>query len=389
MRIYLSTGEISGEQHAGRLAKALRARVPELALSGMGSDLLANAGVEIIANSASIRVMGFWDVLTHLPAIRKAFRAAIRHIRATRPDAVVLVDYPGFHLRLAQAIKRKCPGIPVIQYIAPKVWAWNEGRVVKIRKAYDLVLSILPFEEEWFAKHEIWAAYVGNPVADAVREADGKKLREELGITPEEKLISIFPGSRRKELHAILPAMLDAGRILEGRHEKLAFAVAAAPGFSREQLSQIVPLPGALPVVEGRSLELLAASDIVMAKSGTTTLEAALLRKPMVVAYRTGRINAFLARMLMKLKHFSLPNIILQKEAVKELFQEAACGTRIADEISQLLYNTRYREQMLLEFAALSRKLGTEPAADRAAKAILGFLQVPEPVSSGPFTDDK
>ncbi len=377
MKIYLSTGEISGEQHAARFVTALKELRPDIEIDSMGGGLLEAAGARIIVPSEKIRVMGFVEVITHLPSIRKAFKQAVRHIVETKPDAVVLVDYPGFHLRLAAEVKKRCPEIPVVQYIAPKVWAWNEGRVKKIRETIDLILSIFPFEEQWFADREVRAAYVGNPVCDAVKNANGQALRAELEIDPQDKLIAIFPGSRRKEIRAILPPMLEAGMQLESRHEGLAFAVAAAPGYSRKDLEALVPIPAPLPVVENRNFELLAASDAVMAKSGTTTLEAALLKKPMVVAYKGSALSAMIARRVVKLKHFSLPNIVMQNGIVTELFQQDVTGTGIADEVSRLLYDAQYRGSQLREFDVLERKLGDEPAAIRAAKGLLDFLGTP------------
>ncbi len=384
--LYISAGETSGEQHAAKLVRALREAKPDIRFTGMGGDILREARVETIIDTVGRAVMGFVEVLRHLPFSWHALDAAVRHVEQRRPDAVILVDYPGFHLRLARAIRRKTPDIPILYYVAPKVWAWNESRVERIRECVDKVFCIFPFEEAYFAEHGIKAEYVGNPTADAIRHVpDRKVLRAQMNVADHARVVSILPGSRRKELERILPAMLDAAEEIRVRYStqegdlgssshETTFLLALAPSFSMADLKGIAELPDWVRVVEGESLRIMAVSDLLLAKSGTTTLEGALLGVPMIVAYRSSWITAAIAKRLVRIPHFSLPNIIAGRKIVTELFQEEATGPVLAREAIRLLEDTENYEQMQQDLQDLRQALGDEPAAERTAQAVIRFL---------------
>ncbi len=371
--LYISTGELSGEAHAARLLGAFRTLAPDTRATGMGSQVLRDAGVELLVDTTDHQVMGFVEVLEHVPFFWRAARRAVDHVCANRPDAVILVDNPGFHLRLARAIKRRAPACPVLYYIAPTAWAWHESRVRQLAAYVDELLCILPFEETWFRERGVQATYVGHPTLDRLREApDGSALRAELGLAPADKLVALFPGSRHKELRRHLPLMRETLSRLADTDAR--FALSAAPGVHREALAAIADLPPELPIIEQRSHELLAASDAVLAKSGTTTLEAALLQKPMVVLYRTNWLTAKLARAWVRAPWFALPNLMAGREIVPEFFQEEAASVRLAEEIGRLLTEPDHAAAMRQDLADLRRTFGEGDASANAARAVLRFL---------------
>ncbi len=376
LSMHISTGEVSGEQHAARLALALRGLEPEIRLTGLGGKILARAGVELATAEAETGVMGFAEVVRHLPRLKRAFDESLKLILASRPTAVVLVDFPGFNLRLARAVKARAPEIKVLYYISPKVWAWNESRIETLRAEVDRIFCIFPFEEEYFAERGVAAEYVGNPTADAARETPPPlEARRLLGLPEHGRVVAIFPGSRDSEVARLLPVFRDAAQLLKRRQPALELVVSGAPGYNRERLERFAPLPPEFNVVEGRGLVLLSACRLVLAKSGTTTLEAALLGKPQVVAYRSSWLTAALARHLVRLKHFSLPNIVAGREIVPELFQETVTPARLAEIAEPLLADGLPRRKMLGEYSQLRRLFGDEPAAERAARAICDYLR--------------
>jgi len=373
LRLFLSTGEVSGEQHAARLLAALQTERPDLRCAGMGSGILRAAGVEIVVDTAGHQVMGFVEVLKHLPHFWRAASRIVEHLASDPPDAVILVDNPGFHLRLARAIKKRLPDLPILYYIAPKAWAWQARRARVLRACVDQVLCIFPFEPAWFEARGVRAVYVGHPTVDAVRDApDRAAARAAPGIPADARVLGVFPGSRPKEVERLLPVMLDTLATLHAL--ELTVVLAAAPGFTRESLARIAPLPEAVRVVEGQSLAIMAASDALFAKSGTTTLEAALLGRPMVVVYRASWLTARLARALVDLPWFSLPNIIAGRQIIPEFFQEEIAIPRLAEEIRRLFADPDHVDAMQRALAELRQRFGDEPAAVHTAQAVLARL---------------
>lgn len=378
MHIYISTGEVSGEQHAAGLTRACARLCPDTRFTAMGSGILREAGVEIAIDSSRIKVMGFVAIVRHLPAIWEAFRQTLRHVETTRPDAVVLVDYPGFHLRLAKALKKRFPSLPVIYYITPQVWAWHRSRVKTIRACVDHCLCILPFEPAFFQSNGVSAEYVGSPVADAVRGVERGAVRRLLGLADDARLVSIFPGSRRKEIQYLLPPMVDAARLLRERVPGLAFAMAAAPGYDAADLGRYCPIPEWLPVLEGRGREMLADSVFCIAKSGTTTLEAALLGCPLLMAYAGDWLSAIIARAIVRfsphMKHYSLPNIIAGREVIPEFLQEDCTGEKFAAFAGKMLSDAEAYEKMRRDLDEVRRAVGDRDAAATAAQALMRRL---------------
>jgi len=380
MRIFLSTGEPSGEAHAAGVARALRARSPDVALSGIGGPALAAAGVDVLPERPPA-VMGFAELATKLGPIRRAMRAAREAVDALRPDAVVLVDYPGFHLALAHRLRRDRPDQRILYYICPKFWAWNRRRLARLRRDTDEVLCIFPFEPELLHAAGARARFVGNPLLDALDlDEDGAALHADLGLAPGQRLVGMLPGSRAQEMKRHLPLFLAAADRLRAEEPDLALALAPPAGADREALASFGEIPDSVAVVAGRAHEVMAASTVVLAKSGTTALESALYGTPMVVAYRTSAVSAWIGQRVVRLRSFSLPNILTcdfpppgqpPRRVVTELFQSEATPRRLADEALRLLRDPQAaaaQRQALLSFRT---RLGGPGAFHRAAEAIL------------------
>ena len=377
MRIYLSTGDTSAEPHALGFIKACKKMNSECSFSAMGGDILRDAGVEIAFDSTEIKVMGFVAIVRHLPKIYHIFREVLNYISKDRPDAVVLVDYPGFHLRLARKIKERFPDIPIVYYITPQVWAWHTSRVEIIKKYVDWSMCILPFEQKWFLAHGVAAEYVGSPVYDGIKGTDRNALRKRLAIADDLRIISIFAGSRAKEIEYILKPMLDAVELLRGKTDRLVFVLSVASGMRKKLQTIASDMPDDIFLIEGSSHEVLASSDFVFAKSGTTTLEAALLNIPMLVAYRGDVVSAKLAFYLKKknnIPYISLPNIIMGKEIVPEFLQDDCSGGKMADFAAKVLNNREVSDKIKSDYEKLRNLVGNKDSAVWSAESFFNFL---------------
>ena len=377
MRIYLSTGDTSAEPHALGFINACMQTHPECEFSVMGGDILREGGVDIAFDSTEIKVMGFVAILKHLPRIRQVFHNVLDYIGRVRPDVVVLVDYPGFHLRLAKALKKRYPALPVVYYITPQVWAWHKSRVKLLQKYIDWSMCILPFEQEWFVTHGVKAEYVGSPVLDAVKKADPSAVRRSLNIPVDRRIIAIFAGSRPKEIEYLLRPMLEAVEIVRKKVPDLEFVLAVAPNM-KSNLKQVAGgIPEYIQVVAGMSAEVLAGSDFVFAKSGTTTLEAALLGTPMLVAYRGDWLSAVLALTLKKLNKvdfISLPNIIAGREIVPEFLQDDCTAEKFAEYALKVLTDKEMSDKIRKDLNQVRMLVGEESSGLRAARSFFNFV---------------
>ncbi len=378
MHIYLSTGDTSAEPHALGFIRACQKLSPDCRFSVMGGDILREGGVDIAFDSTEIKVMGFVAILKHLPAIRKVFYRVLEYIEREQPECVVLVDYPGFHLRLAKALKKRFPDLPVVYYITPQVWAWHKSRVKLLQKYIDWAMCILPFEEDWFKKHGVRAQYVGSPVLDGIRNTDPGALRTRLGLSESCRVVSIFAGSRRKEIEYILKPMLGAVEIVREKFPDIEFVLSVARNMQKNLDNTAGVIPDYIHRIEGHSHEILAGSDFVFAKSGTTTLEAALLGTPMLVAYRGDWLSAKLAfflKRLNKLEFISLPNIIVGKEIVPEMLQDGCSKENMADYAIRVISDKKMSDNIKLELHHVRELVGEEESGKRAAKSFLSFMK--------------
>ena len=386
-------GEPSGDAHAAALVNALRKKAPpkqsseaqsseaEFEFFGATGPLMRAEGVETVVNSDELAIMGILEVARALPKFLDAFRTLKQAALERSPDAVVLVDWPEFNLRLATALHRR--GLKIIYYISPQLWAWRPRRIGTIQRDVDLLLSILPFEAEWFKARGVeHVQFVGHPLAGEVRARFG---REEFcrrhNLNASQPIVSLLPGSRRKELQRILPPMLAAVAKLNAVRPEIQCVVVVAPSRTIEETKQIVTQQNgagsiglaSIKLVRGETREALAASDAAAVASGTATLEAALLETPMVVVYKESAVNWHTLGRLITVSHYGLVNLVAGKEIARELMQNDLTAESLAQELLKLLdpAANRIARQQLAEVA---HRLGEGGASERAAELISDFL---------------
>jgi lipid-A-disaccharide synthase len=368
-------GEPSGDAHAAALVNALRERENHLECFGATGPLMRDAGVETIVNSDDLAIMGIVEVGRVLPRFYSAFRKLRTAATQRTPDAVILVDWPEFNLRLASSLHRR--GLKVIYYISPQLWAWRPRRIKNIQRDVDLLLSILPFEADWYKERGLdHVEYVGHPLSGEVKARYG---REEFcrrnDLDPSRPIVSFLPGSRQKELERILPPMLDAIEELETLRPEIQSVVVVAPNKVIEEGLEIMSLHdfGLVRVIERQTREALAASDAAAITSGTATLEATLLETPMVVVYKESKVNWNTLGKLITVSHYGLVNLVAEKEIAKELMQDQLTGKNLAQELLKLL-DPETNRAARNELRDVAHKLGAPGASKRAAEAILKFL---------------
>jgi lipid-A-disaccharide synthase len=378
--ILLVAGEASGDLHGANLVRALHQQMPCLRFSGMGGRELRAAGMEILHDAAGMAVVGATEVLSHLGDILRARRTLIQRLRQRPPALLILVDYPDFNLWLAATAKRL--GIPIFYYISPQLWAWRSGRVRTIRRLVDRMAVILPFEREWYARHGMSVDYVGHPLVDTVdARVDRQRFLAEHSIAPENALVGLLPGSRKKEVVALLPDFLaGAEKLACASRRPLTFLLPQASTIDRSLLDQhgLADSAGRLDVrVIGEDrYSMMAACDAAVAASGTVMLELALLDTPTVAAYRTSRNTYLLGRLLIRhLTHFTLVNLIGGRAIIPELLQDEITPERIAQELGRLLHDRQARHQVLAGLAEVRERLGGPGASARAAESVLALLR--------------
>ncbi len=360
-------GEASGDLHAAGVAEALRRRVPSLAMTGVGGERMAAAGVELIERSERLAVMGFLEVLTQVPRHWSLLRALRKRFASGRVGLVVLVDYPGFNLRVAAAAREA--GVPVLYYITPQIWAWRAKRVHVMARTITRAAVILPFEEKLLRAHDIDARFVGHPLLDHAAEMPTREeARARLGLPLDAPVLALFPGSRATEIAQHLDAFVTTARLLESRMPGLRTIVSVAPSVTIDRARcpyQLVP---------SASFTVWRAADAALAKSGTSTLEAALAGCPLIVAYRAGRATAAIARRLMIVRQVGLVNLVTGRTIAPEFVQEHMRPDAMAAALAPLLRDSPARRQMLAELAAVRASLGECGAAERVAALALEML---------------
>lgn len=382
------TGEASGDLHGANLVKAMLERDPALSFTGMGGEELAAAGVRLLFDAKKVSVVGFIEVLSHLSDIHKAQKVLKEHLVRFSPDLLIIIDLPDFNLLLAK--KAKQLGIPVFYYICPQVWAWRTGRVKTIAERVDTVGVILPFEEKFLRDRGVAANYVGHPLLDTVRvKGDRADFFKKHRIEPDTRCIGLLPGSRAREIGFLMPVFLEAALLLQRRvTERLTFLVPLASTITEQEL-----LAQGLDryrrqldirIIKAERYDLMAACDCVVAASGTVTLELALLDIPMVVTYKLSPITYCLGKILIKLKHFSLVNLIAEEEVVPELLQQQVRPETISAMLHALTYDEQKRAAVREGLAVVRQRLGGEGASGRAAELALNMLNETEIQTSSP-----
>lgn len=379
MRYFLSAGEASGDIHAAPLMRALRQADPEARFTFLGGDEMTAAaresdpGAEPLIHYRHMAFMAFSEVLRHLGKIFSNFKIARQAIEAERPDALIVIDYPSFNLKLAKYAHSL--GIPVYYYISPKVWAWKEWRVKDIRRYCRKVLSILPFEVDYFHRKGMEVEYVGNPSVEEVdrKEAalpDKAEFCQRHGLDPYRPILALVPGSRRGEIRNNLPIMGDVA----ARFPQLQAVVAGAPAIERDFYTQYT----SLPVVEGVTFELIRNATCALVTSGTATLETALLGTPQVVCYRANgsRLSYNIMKRLIKCPWVSLPNLIADREIVPEMLVHLCTADSVAECLRRIVPGEPGRDEMMRGYALMRGRLGTSEAPRRAASAIVSDLRM-------------
>lgn len=360
-KILFVVGEASGDLHAAGVAAALQRLRPELLLAAVGGPRLAEQGVELVHRDAELGVMGFLEILKHIPRHFLLLRQLRRMLRSGEVSLLVLVDYPGFNMKVAAAAS-EC-GVPVLYYVTPQVWAWGAGRIPKLAKLVTKAAVILPFEEPLLRGFGIDAIFVGHPLLDrAVNMPTKEEARESLNLPLGAPVLALFPGSRQQEIDRLIDDFVATAHELRRRLKSLEVIVSVAPTVALDQ--QRCPFR----LVHSASLTVLRAADAAVCKSGTTTLEAAIADCPLVVAYRTGRISFALARRLVKVPQIGLVNVVAGREVAREFIQDKIVPSKIADVMVDLLDPTSgSRANVLAGLAEVRSKLGTAGAADRVA----------------------
>lgn len=372
-------GEASGDLHGAGLVRAMRRHQPDLAFYGMGGVELAAAGVELLCDARKLAVVGVVEVLAHLPDILAAQRVLKKRMKKDRPRLLILIDFPDFNLMLAKKAKRL--GIPIFYYISPQVWAWRSGRVKTIGRLVDRIGVILPFEEQFYRDRGVQAQYVGHPLLDSVHvEMDRDAFCRRHGIDPDHKLVGILPGSRKKEISALLPTFLEAAKRMQQKYQKhIVFLISPASTITEDDLrengldayQQFVDIR----IIRQNRYDMMAACDAVVAASGTVTLELAILNTPMVVVYRVSPFTYLLGRLLVRIEYFSLVNLIAGTSVVPELLQDQGNPGSIEVELAFLLFDEHTRLRMQEGLSLVREKLGSPGASEKAAMLALEIIK--------------
>ncbi|WP_454803984.1 lipid-A-disaccharide synthase [Mucilaginibacter phyllosphaerae] len=368
MKYYLVAGEASGDLHGANLMKALKELDGQADFRFFGGDLMQTEGGILVKHYADMAFMGFVEVVFNLNTILKNLKKCKQDILAYQPDVLVLIDFPGFNLKIAEFAKAQ--DILVCYYISPKVWAWNQKRVLKIKKIVDHLFCILPFEVEFYKSWGMDIDYVGNPLLDAVdafKPDAGFLARHNLN---NKNIVALLPGSRKQEISRLLPAML--GAMHQFPHHQ--FVVAGAPSFNADYYTQYLGV-ASIPIIFNATYDILANAEAAIVASGTATLETALFNVPQVVVYKGNAITIGIARMLIKIKFISLVNLIMDKAVVTELIQEDCTAEKITQELNNLLHNAHNRQQMLADYDQLDERMGLPGASAKTAKLIIQYAK--------------
>jgi len=367
-RVLIVAGESSGDLHGGNLLKAVKDLKLQLEFYGVGGNRMRDAGCEILFPAEDLAVMGLSEVIGHLPTIYNRFKLLKRELTAVvKPDLLLLIDYPGFNLKLAKVAK--AVGVPVLYYIAPKVWAWKKGRIKTIGQRVDQLALIFPFEPPLYAGEDLLALYVGNPLLDEYADAQPlPDLRGEFGVSQGAPLIGLFPGSRRSELRHSLETLLETATLILAQKRSARFVLPVAPSLDPELLKGRLA-ESRLPIsLSHESIyHVASACDAVLCVSGTVTLQTALCRTPMAVLYKAAPLSYLVGRWLVKIPHFSLVNIVSGNEVVREFLQHQANPPALAAEILRLIDDQDYCNQVITGLELVCDRLGKPGCSKRVA----------------------
>jgi lipid-A-disaccharide synthase len=378
LRVVLAAGEASGDTLGAGLIEAIKARAPDARFVGIAGPRMIAAGCEPWFRAEELSVMGFAEVLPHLPRLLRIRRELRERTQALPADVFVGIDAPDFNLPAARRLK--AAGIPTVQYVSPQIWAWRQGRVKTIRASVDLVLCVLPFETQFYAQHGVNAKFIGHPLADAIPlEVDRAAARKALGLPPEGPLLAVLPGSRRAEVASLAAPFMESAAWLQRQRPDLTVAVALASepigDLFRASLGR-VELPRPPHLITGRAREVMAAADVVLTASGTASLEALLLKRPMVVAHRIVPLTYWIVRRLGvdKLPHFSLPNLLAGRAVVPEFVQKQVRPDVLGPVLRDFLDGNMHAADWYDSFSSIHRQLRCD-ASTAAAREVLELVR--------------
>ncbi len=370
--VAIIAGEASGDQHGAKLINAMQKKNPGLFYCGIGGPALKQAGVRILVDASELTVVGITEVFAKIPGILKGMGVIKRLLNSLKPDLLILIDFPDFNLHIAAAAKKL--GIPVLYYISPQVWAWRRGRVKRIGRLVDHMAVILPFEEQFYTENNVPATFVGHPLLDSPLPSADQIFSS--GVEGQ-VTIGLVPGSRDKEISRHLPVMLDAAHILKDRLKHARFIISHAPSIERRQIEAIVAGHSGrmdVEIISNGVETVFEHSDLIVAASGTVTLQAAIHGTPMVIIYKVSPISFLLGRALVRVPHIGLANLVAGQQLVPELVQSAASADNIASAVENMLADKKHLNHLKQQLFDLRDVLGGGGASDRVAELALGML---------------
>ena len=374
-KIFIIAGEASGDLHAAKLVEELQALDPNISFYGLGGANMRNVGVDLYMDLTEIAVVGFFEVLKNYNTFKRAFDLVLKKIKLEKPDAVVLVDYPGFNLRLAKKIKKL--GIKVIYYISPQVWAWKKNRIKLIKKYVDKMLVIFKFEKDFYKLNNVDCDFVGHPLIDSINTKISKDDFLNQHELDEYKLtIGILPGSREKEVSLLLPVMLSAANIIKDDFPMTQFIILKAECIEKDLIKEYSTNNKLnIKIIENQHYDAINSCDLCMVASGTATLETAILQKPMVVTYKTSFLTWILAKLFVKIPNIGLVNIVANKKIMPECIQFDASGENIANELKKIFTDDMKLEELKEELLKVKQTLDLGGASKNAANKILEVIK--------------
>ncbi|MDF2867379.1 MAG: lpxB [Gammaproteobacteria bacterium] len=373
-RILIVAGEASGDLHGAKLVREIRQDNPLCSFVGIGGTQLAAAGMEIIVNSDQLAVVGLSEVLAHLSVILGALKEVKQAMLNQRPDLVILIDFPDFNFRVAKTAKKL--GIKVLYYISPQLWAWRSGRIKTIKRYVDHMAVVFPFEVSLYQSKHVPVTFVGHPLTNSVASTLSiSDARQAFNLQPHQYSIALIPGSRKAEIHRLLPVMLATAKLLKMKYPDIQFILPIAPSIAEDMLEPyLAQLDFEIKVVKQRIYDVMQACNAAITASGTVTLEAALMELPIVVIYKISWFSYQLAKLLINIPYISLTNIVAEQRVVPELIQAAANPEKIAGEIDKILQDTSYALRIKAELAKIKAKLLSNAGEQSIAKLALTML---------------
>jgi lipid-A-disaccharide synthase len=379
--LLIVAGEPSGDRRGAELVSALAALEPGIALFGVGGERMRAAGADLVHDITEIAVTGFAEVVRGLPRFRRVFHDVVRAARARRPAAAVLIDFPGFNLRLAR--KLRALGIPVIYYISPQVWAWLPGRVKRMARSVDKMIVIFPFEEAFYRRAGMEVEFVGHPLIDALKpEVAPEEFRARHAVADGAKIVALLPGSRRNEVEHNLPVMLDAAELIAKQVPGTRFFLPIASPTLRGLVEQHEGAAG-VTLLDGQAYDVIHAADAAIVCSGSATLETGCAGTPLVIMYRTSALTYLIARRLVRVEHIGMINILAGERVAPEYIQRAARPEPIARDVIRFLTDEAHAAATRAKLLAARTKLGPPGAAGRAARAVLNARALADEAARG------